>query len=145
MRYRLNCPDGFSPQREAAEQALSRSLQTPECNLGDKSPKGPVTCRRQKSFNKCRHPSMTSEYIDELTIIGYNEIPEVTTIFETTGQFYVHRSCALWSHGVTRTGISMLFVKISQFYWVVFCFRKYGIGECWANCSTKFIKKVFFL
>lgn len=48
---------------------------------------------------------MTSEYIDELTIIGYNEIPEVATIFETTGQFYVHRSCALWSHGVTRTGI----------------------------------------
>lgn len=47
---------------------------------------------------------MTSEYIDELTIIGYNEIPEVTTIFENTGQFYVHRSCALWSNGVTRTG-----------------------------------------
>lgn len=104
LYFRLNCPDGFSPQREAAEQALSRSLQTPECNSGDKSPKGPVTCRRQKSFNKCRHPSMTSEYVDELTIIGYTEIPEVATIFETTGQFYVHRSCALWSYGVTRTG-----------------------------------------
>lgn len=100
----MNCPDGFSPKKEAAEQALSRSLKSPESSAGDKSPKGPVTCRRQKSFNKCRHPSMNSEYIDEFTIIGYNDMPDITTLFESTGQYYVHRSCALWSKGVVRTG-----------------------------------------
>ncbi|XP_056641929.1 histone-lysine N-methyltransferase 2C-like isoform X3 [Diorhabda sublineata] len=99
---RLNCPEGFSPQKVAAEQILERALQQPGKDIGDKSPKGPVTCRRQKSFNKCRHPSMNSEYIDELTIIGYNEVCELNSLFEPNGQFYVHRNCALWSNGVKR-------------------------------------------
>lgn len=100
----MNCPDGFSPHKVAAEQILERALQAPDKEAGDKSPKGPVTCRRQKSFNKCRHPSMTSEYIDELTIIGYNEVPDVSSLFELNGQFYIHRNCALWSQGVTKAG-----------------------------------------
>ncbi|XP_023312429.1 histone-lysine N-methyltransferase 2C isoform X6 [Anoplophora glabripennis] len=99
---RLNCPENFSPQKMASEQVTVSPMQAPERDSGDKSPRGPVTCRRQKSFNKCRHPSMTSEYVDELTIIGYNEIPDVSVIFEPGGQFYAHRNCALWSHGVTR-------------------------------------------
>ncbi|KAG5897190.1 hypothetical protein JTB14_022545 [Gonioctena quinquepunctata] len=105
---RLNCPEGFSPQKEAAEQIIARSLQAPEREAGDKSPRGPVTCRRQKSFNKCRHPSVTNEHIDELTIIGYNEAPDVSVLFEPNGQFYVHRSCSLWSYGVTRAENSAL-------------------------------------
>lgn len=63
---------------------------------------------------------MTSEYIDELTIIGYTEIPDVSAIFENTGQFYVHRSCALWSNGVIRTGMC----RFSNF-----CFCFYFIDE----------------
>lgn len=101
---RLNCPEGFSPQKMASEQVTVSPMQAPERESGDKSPRGPVTCRRQKSFNKCRHPSMTSEYVDELTIIGYNEVPDVSVLFEPSGQFYVHRNCALWSHGVSRAG-----------------------------------------
>lgn len=102
---RLNCPEDFSPQKVATAHVAVSQMQVPERDSGDKSPRGPVTCRRQKSFNKCRHPSMTSEYVDELTIIGYNEIPDVSVLFEPGGHFYVHRNCALWSHGVTRAGI----------------------------------------
>ena len=104
---RLLCPDGFIPQRTTPDtpENLSNTIPTPERDSGDKSPRGPVTCRRQKSFNKCRHPSLTSEYVDELTIIGYTEEPHVSTLFDSTGYFYTHRSCALWSNGVVRNGI----------------------------------------
>ncbi|KAJ8921946.1 hypothetical protein NQ315_008580 [Exocentrus adspersus] len=105
---RLNCPEGFTPQKVASEQISVNQMQVPERESGDKSPRGPVTCRRQKSFNKCRHPSTTSEHVDELTIIGYNEVPDVSVLFEPAGQFYVHRNCALWSHGVTKTENSAL-------------------------------------
>ncbi|XP_044258429.1 histone-lysine N-methyltransferase 2C-like isoform X2 [Tribolium madens] len=107
---RLLCPEGFTPQRVAQDQGDSGSsnLPTPERETGDKSPRGPVTCRRQKSFNKCRHPSLTSEYVDELTIIGYTEEPHVSTLFDSSGYFYTHRSCALWSHGVTKNENSAL-------------------------------------
>lgn len=106
---RLTCPEGFTPQRVITEQPEpSNSLeQLPEREVGDKSPRGPVTCRRQKSFNKCRHPSMTSEYVDELTIIGYVEEPDVQSLFEAAGFFYVHRSCALWSYGVIKIDSGM--------------------------------------
>lgn len=120
---RLNCPDGFIPQRIVVSEQNQNSgdiVAQPERELGDKSPRGPVTCRRQKSFNKCRHPSMTSEYVDELTIIGYNEEPDVAVLFESNGQFYVHRSCALWSDGVVKNGSStfwsFLRFLIIQFY-----------------------------
>ncbi|CAH1176242.1 unnamed protein product [Phaedon cochleariae] len=104
---RLNCPEDFAPLKVAAEQTLRKALQMADRDSGDKSPRGPVTCRRQKSFNKCRHPT-NSEYVDELTIIGYNEVPDVSLIFDPNGQFYVHRSCALWSCGVTRADNSAL-------------------------------------
>ncbi|KAF5271825.1 hypothetical protein FQR65_LT05056 [Abscondita terminalis] len=99
---RLSCPEGFIPQRVVSHPLLLQSVigQMPEREVGDKSPRGPVTCRRQKSFNKCRHPSVTNEYIDELSIIGYLEEPDVQTIFDTSGYFYVHRNCASWSNGV---------------------------------------------
>lgn len=104
---RLVCPDGFIPQRVASEPPeASNIIQTFEREAGDKSPRGPVTCRRQKSFNKCRHPSLTSEYVDELTIIGYTEEPDLSTLFDSSGYFYMHRSCALWSNGVTKNGIT---------------------------------------
>ncbi|XP_063909689.1 histone-lysine N-methyltransferase 2C-like isoform X2 [Zophobas morio] len=107
---RLLCPDGFIPQRTTPDtpENLSNTIPTPERDSGDKSPRGPVTCRRQKSFNKCRHPSLTSEYVDELTIIGYTEEPHVSTLFDSTGYFYTHRSCALWSNGVVRNENSAL-------------------------------------
>ena len=110
---RLSCPDGFIPQRivpeitdlmHVSEQNLDRGAL--EVGGGDKSPRGgPVTCRRQKSFSKCRNPSLASEYIDELTIIGYVDEPDVRSFFEPgTGYFYVHKNCTMWSTGITRTG-----------------------------------------
>lgn len=102
---RLSCPEGFIPRRiESDQPELSINTLTPS-DSGDKSPRGPVTCRRQKSFSKCRNPSMTNEFVDELSVIGYIEVPDVQSLFETTtGQFYVHRNCALWSSDVVRNG-----------------------------------------
>lgn len=108
---RLSCPEGFTPQRIISEQSENRntSSEIQEREFGEKSPRGgPVTCRRQKSFNKCRHPSMTSEYVDELTIIGYTEEPDVNSLFDPTGYFYVHRNCSFWSDGTVKTETSEL-------------------------------------
>ncbi|KAF5285410.1 hypothetical protein FQA39_LY16664 [Lamprigera yunnana] len=99
---RLSCPEGFIPQRVVSHPLLlqSGSGQTTDREIGDKSPRGPVTCRRQKSFNKCRHPSLTNDYVDELSIIGYLEEPDVHNIFGSVGYFFIHRNCAAWSTGV---------------------------------------------
>lgn len=53
---------------------------------------------------------MTSEYVDELTIIGYVEEPDVQNLFESTGHFYVHSSCALWAQGVSVPGNVNVFI-----------------------------------
>ncbi|XP_050308382.1 histone-lysine N-methyltransferase 2C-like isoform X2 [Anthonomus grandis grandis] len=98
---RLNCPEGFTPQRAPSEFGSS-SNQQHERDAGDKSPRGPVTCRRNKNFNRSRSFFSNNEHIDELTIIGYTEEPSVNILYEPNGQFYIHRNCALWSNGVTR-------------------------------------------
>lgn len=113
---RLSCPEGFIPTRKLPSDNADRLMSPAHENFteperererenGEKSPRGgPVTCRRQKSFNKCRNPSMTNEYVDELTIIGHVEQPDISNVFETDGVFYVHQSCAIWSSGVVKTG-----------------------------------------
>lgn len=114
---RLTCPDGFTPQQILSENTgiPVNSSSSADRDAGDKSPRGPVTCRRQKSFNKCRHPSMTSEYVDELTIIGHVEHPEAQSLFEQTGHFYVHRNCALWSNGVVKNGKKYYYYTLIHF------------------------------
>lgn len=101
---RMSCPEGFIPKRVQLEV---NETPEPERDNGDKSPRGgpvAVTCRRQKSYNKCRNPSLTNEYVDELTIIGYTEEPDVGTLFENDNTFYIHQSCAMWSSGVIKNG-----------------------------------------
>lgn len=44
---------------------------------------------------------MTSEYVDELEKIGHPEPIEFSALLEN-GFFFVHRTCALWSMGITR-------------------------------------------
>lgn len=148
---RLSCPEGFTPQRIVSDipevPAILQSGYTPERESGDKSPRGPVTCRRQKSFNKCRHPSMTSEYVDELTIIGYVEEPVVLSLFEPTGYFYVHSSCALWSQGVHVTGTRMLPLERRTEYIVFFFwrYRSFLAGERGPGGAAEFVEKVLAL
>lgn len=103
---RLTCPEGFTPRRV---QPLGEA--TPEVtetiDNGDKSPRGgpvAVTCRRQKSFNKSRNQSASNEYVDELTIIGYTDEPDLNEVFENGNIFYIHQSCAMWSSGVIKNG-----------------------------------------
>ncbi len=70
--------------------------------------------RRQKGLNKCKNPIITTEYVDELERIGYQEAIDFSMLIEN-GFYYVHRACALWSFGVTRDPISdALSSNISQ-------------------------------
>lgn len=108
---RMSCPEGFIPKR--IEPSEVNENPQPERDAGEKSPRGgpvAVTCRRQKSFNKCRNPSMTSEYIDELTIIGYTEEPDVSSVFENESTYFIHQSCAMWSSGVVKIGEYICFI-----------------------------------
>lgn len=115
---KLSCPEGFIPSRIRPEDVASQSEAAEPDNYGDKSPRGgpvAVTCRRQKSFNKCRNPSMTNEYVDELTIIGHTEEPDVSAVFENDNTFYVHQNCAMWSSGVIKSGIRRCMRAIQSF------------------------------
>lgn len=46
-----------------------------------------------------RNTSLTNftEPVEELTIVGYLEEPEVSALFEATNYYYVHQSCIIWS------------------------------------------------
>ncbi|XP_046742436.1 histone-lysine N-methyltransferase 2C-like isoform X3 [Diprion similis] len=99
---RLSCPEGFNLEKKVIKEEVSETL-LDISSTGDKSPRaggsGAVTCRRQKSLAKCRNPSLTNftEPVEELSIVGYADEPEIGTIFESTRHFYIHHSCALWS------------------------------------------------
>lgn len=48
-----------------------------------------------------RNPVNTSEYVDELDKIGHFDSMEMSQIMD--GNFYyIHRSCATWSSGISR-------------------------------------------
>ncbi|XP_033611222.1 histone-lysine N-methyltransferase 2C [Cryptotermes secundus] len=123
---RFSCPEGFTPHKSSpasADRSDAVEMMSPSSETyagdavdresvgsgGDKSPRGggvsAVTGRRQKCMAKSRNPSLGSsaEQLDELSVVGYPEEPEVGSLFESSGHFYVHQSCALWSSGVTRT------------------------------------------
>lgn len=61
--------------------------------------------KRQKGLNKCKNPVNTTEYVDELEKIGHIESFDMSLLIENTF-YYIHRSCAMWSSGVTRDPIN---------------------------------------
>lgn len=65
----------------------------------------PLGNKRQKGLNKCKNPVNTTEYVDELEKIGHIESFEMSILVENT-YYYIHRSCAMWSFGVTRDPIN---------------------------------------
>lgn len=78
---RLSCPEGFTPRKLNPSPAQSPST----LNCGDKSPRGQtlhqISHRRQKS----REGKGSSEILDELSVVGYVEEPEINVIFESLG------------------------------------------------------------
>ncbi|KAF9417775.1 hypothetical protein HW555_005189, partial [Spodoptera exigua] len=52
--------------------------------------------RRQKAFNKCKTPLYNMEHTDELSIIGYTEVMELSGVV-SSGALYVHRCCLEFS------------------------------------------------
>lgn len=154
---RFTCPEGFTPEKSTNRDEITDHLI--DISTGDKSPRaagpGAVTCRRQKSLAKCRYlgtinfhiynyfnvnynqiiiyrnTSLTnfSEPVEELTIVGYSEEPEIGTLFESTGHYYVHQSCAVWSSNtqeLTTESLSPAIVQASSRR-CAFC-SHYGAG-----------------
>lgn len=81
---RLSCPEGYTPRK--ANPSPGQSPLAAQCG-GDKSPRGTqaplqVSHRRQKS----REGKGGGEVLDELSVIGYVEEPDVNLIFEPTGK-----------------------------------------------------------
>ncbi|KAG8236510.1 hypothetical protein J437_LFUL012796, partial [Ladona fulva] len=124
---RLLTPEGFSPSKESGGQTpLIQRSSSPHSSPssvsiegerevlegstslgsgGDKSPRnGAVTARRQKNISRAKLLSLNAnaEPVDELSLIGYVEEPDMNSIFERSGHFYVHQACALWTAGVTH-------------------------------------------
>lgn len=63
-----------------------------------------------------RNTSLTnfSEPVEELTIVGYSEEPEIGTLFESTGHYYVHQSCAVWSSNTQEITTEILSPAVVQ-------------------------------
>lgn len=81
---RLSCPEGFTPHKPTPSPGLSPpSVQS----TGDKSPRGQtphqVSHRRQKS----RDGKSSSEILDELSVVGYVDEPDINLIFESLGEY----------------------------------------------------------
>ncbi|XP_075232135.1 uncharacterized protein LOC142330615 [Lycorma delicatula] len=146
---RLSCPEGFTPERKDPLGTLS-SDHLPEENIGpDKSPRAlantAVTYRRQKSLAKCRHPSTNGqEPVDELSVVGYAEEPDLSSVFETTGHYYVHEHCAVWSLGVSRPtdldlqNVGEIIVKATSRR-CAYCCRFGASAACtFSNCQRQF-------
>lgn len=100
--------------------------------------------KRQKGLNKCKVPAANAEYVDELEkCIGHTEVLELAALADG-GFYYAHRSCAIWSFGVTRDGSNGTF---SNFTPVVskalkakcsFCSRYGASLVCKMSCPKAF-------
>lgn len=83
---RLSCPDGFVPRK--TNPSPSQSPSSAQVG-GDKSPRGAghaalqVSHRRQKS----REGKSSGEVLDELSVVGYIEEPDVNSVFEVSGNY----------------------------------------------------------
>lgn len=138
---RFTCPEGFTPEKSTNRDETTDHLV--DISTGDKSPRaagpGAVTCRRQKSLAKCRYLRVATNYykvilcydnqiifyrntsltnfsepVEELTIVGYSEEPEIGTLFESNGHYYVHQSCAVWSSNTQELTTELLSPAIVQ-------------------------------
>jgi hypothetical protein len=92
-----------------------------------------------------RNPSLTNftEPVEELTIVGYLEEPDLGIVFESTGHYYVHQACALWSgcnQEMSTEMISSAIVQASTRRCA--CCSHYGAGiSCKVN---QYFYRIFF-
>ena len=93
-------------------------------------------------FYFCRNPSLTNftEPVEELTIVGYSEEPELNSLFEPTGHYYVHQSCAIWTSNnqMLKTEVVNQVILQASFRRCAHC-SHFGAGiPC--KVSTRFYK-----
>ena len=79
---RLSCPEGFTPRKPNPSPGLSPSSVQ---STGDKSPRGQVPHQISHRRQKSREGKSGSEILDELSVIGYVDEPDVNLIFESLG------------------------------------------------------------
>lgn len=95
-----------------------------------------------------RNPSLTNfaEPVEELTIVGYADEPEVDMLFETGRVFYVHQQCAIWSshiHDLTGELVSPFVVQASSRR-CAYC-SHYGAGiSCKVTTNNQYLVYSFF-
>ncbi|XP_063587798.1 uncharacterized protein LOC134765052 [Penaeus indicus] len=98
------------------------------------------------------------EPVDEISLVGHQEPPSISILFESTGHCYVHYMCALWSSDVELasddtiscidravvTGASQRCVHCKKFGATIPCKEVIKwVGSCWAFDPS--VKKSRFL
>lgn len=90
-------------KRKNADQASGSAGATdPEDPLANRSPQANLLARRK---GRKLTSGDTYEPFDELENVGFSDEPDLTLVFETSGHFYVHENCAIWSHGVSKNPV----------------------------------------
>ncbi|XP_054279340.1 histone-lysine N-methyltransferase 2D-like isoform X3 [Macrosteles quadrilineatus] len=139
---RLACQEGFVPQRPTTPGFVSPTTEQEDVTGPDKSPRTPaLSCRRQKNWAKCRNVVLSGqEPLDELSIIGYTEEPDLVSLFENAvsqWHVYIHENCALWSLGVSRP-TDADFQTIGQIVVSAVCRKCSYCGRLGASVSCTF-------
>lgn len=109
---------GFNPFRKSPKARRGSSETEREIPM-EKNVK-PSTWRRQKGRSRERSKSprrsdddSNSQPVDELSVVGFAEEPDISMLFEHTGHTYAHHCCAAWSDGVCQTE-DYLLIKVDK-------------------------------
>lgn len=96
---RLVCPEGFDPRKSCASTPTRDGMMSPSqesigsvgdtekespvANPGDKSPRMLIPQSRRKYMSKRNSMQNANEVLDELSIVGYADEIDQTTLFES--------------------------------------------------------------
>ena len=125
---RLSCPEGFTPRKTNPSPGQSPSSAQ---SGGDKSPRGSqaphqISHRRQKS----REGKSNGEVLDELSVVGYIDEPDVNIIFEPSGKFifFIINIVAL----ISTKCLACLLLMLSALF--------YGAENSFPNLFSEFLR-----
>lgn len=82
---RLSCPDGFTPRKPNPSPGQSPS----SAQGGDKSPRGQTPHQISHRRHKSKEGKSTCEILDELSVVGYIDEPDVNLVFEPSGNKFL--------------------------------------------------------
>ena len=93
----------------AGDSSVKSEKSHSETGDQDEDMKSPSSSSSNLNARRLKGRKFTSgegyEPFDELENIGFAEEPDISLLFETSGYFYVHENCAVWSDGVTKKAV----------------------------------------